>query len=248
MVNINKNHLLGELEKLIMQDIKNKDNLNELQGTESKLSLFRKRVFLEETIDNTIAFNQSLNWDDSTENIHLVRTAEELLEVYKLRSDVYTGLNYGNEFPDYIEGFNFDLYDHNSAIVYSTVNKEVTGTCRLIFDSHKRLPIEDKYSLDYLRDKYNSIGEVSRLMIKQNKKGLNVEFKYLTKGIYLILRDNPINASVSVIKQEHFKLYSKFGGFHKEKELDGYGFLKSKFVITSWNPREITPFFKKMFL
>lgn len=246
MVYINKNKVLRELEEIIKLRIGN--DHHEAQNSINILEQFRQRVFLESTIEKTLDFNRSLNWNHEEENVHLVNNAEELLEVFKLRSDVFGSLKYENEFPDSISGLNFDTFDHHAAIVFCKTNNELTGTCRLIFDTHKKLPTDEKYSLDYIREEYSSIGEVSRLVTKQDKSGLNLEFKYLTRGIYRILENNPINASVSAMKQSHFKLYSKFGGFKVEKELKGYGHIDYDVVVTSWNPKEISPFFKKHFL
>lgn len=246
MVCINKNKVLSELEEIIKLRIGN--DHHEAQNSINVLEQFRQRVFLESTIEKTLHFNRSLNWNYEEENVHLVNNAEELLEVFKLRSDVFGSLKYENEFPDSISGLNFDTFDHHAAIVFCKTNNELTGTCRLIFDTHKKLPTDEKYSLDYIREEYSSIGEVSRLVTKQNKSGLNLEFKYLTRGIYRILENNPINASVSAMKQSHFKLYSKFGGFKVEKELKGYGHIDYDVVVTSWNPQKISPFFKKLFL
>jgi len=53
---------------------------------------------------------------------------------------------------------------------------------------------------------------------------------------------------LSGIKQEHYKLYSKFGGFEIEKELKGYGKVDIPFYITSWNPALVSLFFKRAFL
>lgn len=248
MININKNSSLVELEKLIIQSVVKQPNNTVTSEYYNPVSLFQKRYFLEKNIEETLAFNNKLVWDYTIKEVKLVSTAEELIKVYQLRSKIYGSLNYGNEFPDYIESLNFDSYDHNAAIIYNLVNNEITGTCRLIFDSKKKLPIEDKYSLDHIRDKFGSIGEVSRLMIKHKGDGLNLEFKYLTKGIYLLLTNNPIDASVSVIRKEHFKLYGRFGGFEVEKEFNEYGSLKAPFVITSWDPKQISNFFKKVFL
>lgn len=246
MVSINKNKAFRELEEIIKLRIGN--DQYKAQNNSNLLEQFRQRIFLESTIEKTLDFNRNLNWNYEEENVHLVNNAEELLEVFKLRSDVFGSLNYENEFPDCISGLNFDTYDYHAAIVFCKTNNVLSGTCRLIFDTHRKLPTDEKYSLDYIREEYSSIGEVSRLVTKQDKSGLNLEFKYLTRGIYRILENNPINASVSAMKQSHFKLYSKFGGFKVEKELKGYGHIDYDVVVTSWNPKEISLFFKKHFL
>lgn len=119
-----------------------------------------------ETILKSITFNKSLIWDKRFKDIYLATTVQELLEIFKLRSEVYTQLNYDDEFPDLIQGFNCDSYDENSAILYTKVNGTITGTCRVIFDSQNKLPIDSYFSLDYLRTDMKTLVEVSRLIVK----------------------------------------------------------------------------------
>lgn len=252
LINVNKQKALLQMEQLINSNI-----ITPLQHMPSgfnqeqaeMLRLFKNRLYLEKVIEETISFNKSLNWDnDKYQNIHLVTTTEELIKVFSLRSEVYGSLNYGSEFPDIIEGLNFDDYDRRSAIVYVKTNNEINATCRLIFQNNQVLPIEEKLSLTTIKKRYNKLGEVSRLIVKKEQKGLGLDFKALTTGIYLVLSQNNLDASISVISKDHFKLYNKFGGFNLEYEVDGYGHLPGKFVITSWNYKEISKFFKKAFL
>jgi predicted GNAT family N-acyltransferase len=208
--------------------------------------ILKKNLF--ELISRVIAFNRSLKFDQSTPNLHLVTTPKELIEIFVLRSRIYTKLNYNSEFPDIIEGLNFDTFDENAAILYTKKEGVITGTCRLIFDSDKKLPIDKNYSLDYLRATKKRLAEVSRLVIEHQSSGLNLEFKLLTKGVYFVIKQNGLDASISVIKDDHFKLYNRFGGFYIEERLHTYGHLDNTFVITSWNVLKISNFFKKLFL
>jgi len=177
----------------------------------------------------------------------LVQTPLELIEIFLLRSKIYTQLNYNSEFPDPIEGLNYDHYDGHSAILFVKKGGRITGTCRVIFDQHAQLPIDKNYSLDHLRSN-KRIAEVSRLVIEHQSSGLNQEFKLLTKGVYFITKQNHLDASISVIKRDHFKLYNRFGGFRMEASFSTYGELDNHFVITSWNILEISNFFRKLFL
>jgi predicted GNAT family N-acyltransferase len=222
------------------------DKFNEEQNY--ALELFKQRLFLEQIIDETTSFNKRLNFDEAQTNLFLTTTAESIVDVFKLRSEVYASIGYSDEFPDTIDGLNFDMYDFNSAIVYYKKDGQITATTRLIFDSHRQLPSEDKFSFDSFRAKFNTIGEVSRLMIKNERQGSGQEFKYLTRGIYKIYENNNIDLLMSGIKKEHYKLYSKFGGFEIENELTSYGALEQTSLILSWNPSQISKFFKKAFL
>jgi len=245
MVNLNKNRSLNELRGVIQKSVYERINVEEQNKI---LELFNQRVFLEKTIDETIAFNKKLTWDVSNQDLQLTTTAEELIEVFKLRSDVYTEIKYQDEFPDTIEGLNFDKYDQNSAIIYHKNDNEVTSTVRVIFDSRNKLPSEGKFSFDYMREKYNTIGEISRLIVKSQTSGLNLDFKNLLKGVHGLFINNDIDITISGIKQEHYRLYSKFGGILIEQELDSYGELDIPFLIISWNPSLASKFFKRSFL
>jgi len=250
-VNINKNNSLKELQTLVEQNSNRTlsympDSFNEQQRV--AIELFKKRIFLEQIIDEAITFNRNLNFPNENKNLHLATTAEDLIDVFKLRSDVYTGINYQSEFPDIIEGINFDTYDSNSAILFYKSNKEITGTIRLISDSQKKLPSEDKFSFESERKNNAVIAELSRLIVSKNKNSLNLEFKNLTQGIYYLAESNNVNLILSGIKEEHFKLYSKFGGISIEKKLGNYGTFTIPCLILSWDPSQISPFFKKAFL
>lgn len=113
---------------------------------------------------------------------------------------------------------------------------------------NKLLPIEEKLSLSKIKERFKRVGEVSRLIVKNEQKELSMDFKILTSGIYFVLSQNDLDASISVIKKDHFKLYNKLGGFNIEHELNGYGNLDGHFIITSWNYQEISKFFTKAFL
>lgn len=203
---------------------------------------------MEKTMYHTLKFNRALIWDNS-ENVFLVLSVQELIDIYILRSKVYKSLGYDKEFSEIIEGMNFDKYDENAAILYTHKDGQVTGTCRIIFDTGKKLPIDKNYSLDGLRSRGKDITELSRLVIdRPEKSGLGKEFKYLTSGVFRMLKSNHINRIVSVIKKEHFSLYNKFGGFEQKALLPSYGALNKSFVITSWDITKVSTFFKKLFL
>lgn len=251
MIYINHNAAIKQMTNLIdhsfnqTQDFIPKAFLAEQKNA---LALLKKRVLLEEIIEESIYFNQNLNWEKTNENLHLVNTVEDLIEVFKLRSDIYTDIGYQHEFPDTIEGLNFDKYDKNAAILFYKSESKVTGTTRLIFDSHNKLPTEKKVSFENIRENYETIGELSRLIIGNNKKGLNVEFKYLMQGIHTLFMHNKIDITILAIIKEHYKLYTKFGGSEIIQEMDDYGDLGHEMYLLSWNPSMVSSFFKKVFL
>ena len=181
-------------------------------------------------------------------NLHLVQTAEQLIEVFKLRSNIYTRVNYETECPDLIEGLNFDMYDKNSAILFYESNNEIRATGRLIFDTKSVLPTEEKLSFAHIRKEHQNISEISRLVIKGESKGLSLEFKYITQGFYSVMLKNNIQLALLSIKEEHYKLYSKFGGSKIIQKLSNYGHVDLPFLIMSLDPSQPSKFFTKAFL
>ena len=250
-ININRNNSLEALQQLVEQNIDKKlsympDSYNQQQH--QALELFKQRLFLEKTIDEAISFNKSLVFPNENKNLHLATTAEDLIDVFKLRSDVYTQINYQDEFPDTIEGLNFDKYDSNSAILFYRNDNNITGTIRIIFDSQNQLPSEDKFSFDDFRYSNNIISEISRLIVQKETKGLSLEFKYLVCAIYKIFVQNNVNMPFLAIVNNHYKLYSKFGGMKVIDTIQDYGKLGHSVLILSWDLSKVSNFFKKAFL
>ena len=251
MIYINRNKSITQLREIIDSSFNNPigympKDFNREQN--HALKLLKERVFLEETVEEAIAFNKQLNWEETHSNLKLVTTAEQLVQVFKLRSDVYSDLGYQEEFPDTIQGLNFDKYDKNAAILYYESESHITGTTRLIFDSLNKLPSEGKFSFDDMRNKYGVIGELSRLIIRNEKKGLNLEFKYLMQGIHTLFKNNKIDITLLAIIQEHYKLYTKFGGSEIIAEIDDFGNMEHSIYLLSWDPSLVSNFFKKVFL
>lgn len=145
MFNINKNSSVEQLQLLLKSTInKSLDYMPKSFNDEQlkAFDVFKKRIYLEEIIEKSVSFNKSLNFETENKNLYIVKNVEELVNIFKLRSEIYTRLNYNNEFPEIIEGLNFDKYDVNSAIIYNKTDKLITGTCRLIFDSEKNYQLK----------------------------------------------------------------------------------------------------------
>lgn len=75
-----------------------------------------------------------------------------------------------------------------------------------------------------------------------------MEFKYLMRGIYNIFINNDIDIALSVIKNDHYKLFSKLGGVDIVDQLDSYGELDKSFLLISYDPKYASKFFKRTFL
>lgn len=209
--------------------------------------IYTKEYMLLKIVSQSIAFAKEVIWPYDNPNLSLATTKEELLEIFRLRSRIYKKLDYKKEFPDPIEGYDFDRYDTHAAIFYTHSSGKITGTCRIIFDSESHLPIDENFSLHYLR-KNKRLAELSRFIIDEKVTGLSPEFKLLIKGMYGIISSNSIDMAVSVIAKNHFRFYEKVGGFKKETELQTYGALKNPHLITTWDTKCISAFFKRAFL
>ena len=241
MLYINRNKSTQKLKNIIDKSFSHREDNHALE-------LLKKRVFLEDVIERSVSFNRSINFENNNKNLRLVNCAEELIEVFKIRSDVLIDIGYQKECPDTIEGLNFDIYDKKSAILFYQNNNQLTGTLRLVFDSESKLPTEDKFSFNSLRSKYKTIGELSRFVIKNESKGLGLEFKNLFAGIHNIFINNDIDLIVTAIKKDHYKLYSKFGGTKIIQEMDNYGHIEHAAYSLTWNPSQSSNFFKRAFL
>lgn len=245
MIYLNKNSAITQLQAYESQRVLAQNA--PLKHRLKALDLFQKRTFLEEIIEESIAFNKTLSWQHG-QQLKLTTTAEALVNVFKLRSEIYGAKGYQCEFKDAIEGLNFDTFDTHSAIFYYQSGHEVTGSIRLIFDTKQALPTEKSLSFDYLRE-YKLV-ELSRQVVKQDGKGLGLEFKNFYKGIYELVAQNPdkVNLILAAITSDHYPLYAKFGGIKIEKELEAYGNLDKPIFILSWNIQEVSAFFTKCFL
>ena len=207
-----------------------------------------KRDKLAQTVRYSVAFQKMLAWKGASPEVYLANTPEALLRVYRLRSQVYREMGYDNEFPDPIDGINYDSYDRSSAVLYTEDRGEVTGTCRVIFDTSDRLPIDKNYSLDHLRSRNVSVAELSRMAVLNIERGRGNEYKRLMRASYEILRENGVHYTVCVVPDKHIKLYSKFGGVTIEKIFHGYGEIERDFVVASWRLSQTSSYFRRAFL
>ena len=213
--------------------------------TDSDFSAF-KEFF--EISQKAIEFNKNLVWDSGIKNVYLATTISELVEVYKLRSKIYNNMGYSVEYPDAIDGLSFDSLDTHSAILYTKKDNKITGTCRLIFDIENKLPIDNMFKVDFLRDNQKKLVELSKLVIDNQNKTLSQEPRLLVKGTYEIMQLNGKNMLVSLMIKEHYRYYKKFGGFKLNGEIKNLGKIDKAFSFVTWDILEVSHYFKKLFL
>lgn len=180
-------------------------------------------------------------------NLFIPKNRNELIEIFALRSKVYKKEGYDKEFPNFISGLNYDKYDKSSAILFVKFGNKITGSCRIVFDTPQKLPLDKNYSLDYLRSENRKLCELSRLAVDKN--GLGQEPKLLTKGTYCLLKKVKFPTLVSITdKKAYNRYYKNFGGFKIEYEFNGYGKLNKTFIVSSWDIAKVSLFFRRAFL
>jgi hypothetical protein len=200
-----------------------------------------------EIMYRTLMFSRAIVWRDNP-HVFLAQTPRELINIYRLRYDVYLQMGYAGELPNEVDGLDFDGFDEYSAILYTKNASGITSTCRVIFDSNLGLPVERYHSFDTKRKEGKQIAELSRLAKRGSTNGLNREFQYLVRGAYYTMTDNNMDTLVSAMIPEHFKLYRNFGGFAIEGEIERYGGLGIPFVVTAWDVAKISRIFRRIFL
>lgn len=253
MVNIIKNKTLVEFENIIKNDFKKNYHIfpKELLKSEKEaMKVFKNRIQLEEIIDTTLKLNQSINWKSFNKNIKLVNYAEDLINVFKLRSDVYRPLGYLNEFLENIPGLNYDNYDKYSIILIGKENNKIIGTTRVILDSKLGLQSEKipEFQEIYKNLRYNNpnkrIVEGSRTVIDSNFRGSQI-LKYFFRSMYELYDELDIGVYTSCMLEEmNSKLYSNIG-FEILKKSSSYSNIEKEVVLLSWTKENLTPFFKR---
>lgn len=181
-----------------------------------------------------------------TPNLFLATTENEILEIMKLRSKVFTQLDYNEEFPEEIEGLNFDDFDENSLVFAYRRKNQITGTMRVILDINQNLQSDEKVCLDSLR-KENTLGELSRLAVALEFQKSGVEFKNLFSAAYQIAIKTNINKYILGILEEHKYMYEKFGNVQTLYE-GNYGEINLDCTIISWDVQNPSTYFQKIIL
>lgn len=202
----------------------------------------------ESFLNRIVEFNSQLNFESNEEDVALVTNKEDLIKIFQLRSEVYEQVGYSQEFPDEIQGMSFDEFDQNSAILYVKKDEEVTGTCRLVFDSSKKLPSDKRVSYDPYRQRFGKIGEISKNIVKHNGTALNLEYKYLMRGLYHVFNKNEMDMTVSLIRRDHLRIFKNIGKVEVLQDVENYGGLSEDFILMSCDPSKPTRLFLKAFL
>lgn len=202
----------------------------------------------ERFLERIVEFNSKLNFETTEKNVALATNKEDLLKIFQLRSEVYKQVGYSSEFPDPSPGMSFDSYDQNSAILYVKKNNEITGTCRLVFDSEKKLPSDKRVSYDLYRKRFGKIGEISKNIVKHDGSTLNLEYKYLMRGLYYVFNKNEMDMTVSLIRKDHLRIFKNIGAVEVLQDVPNYGGLSEDFILMSCDPSKPTRLFLKAFL
>lgn len=84
MVNINRNKTVQKFEQLFKK--------------QTGFKIFDKVSSFEKFVETVLEFNKKINFETNYENLYIVKTVEELLKIYQLRSEIYCSLGYQDEF------------------------------------------------------------------------------------------------------------------------------------------------------
>ena len=184
-------------------------------------------------------------------NLKFATTEAEILETMQLRSRAYTKLGYNRQFPEEINGLNYDDFDRNSLILISKFNEKITGTLRIVYDSIINLPSEKMIELNNLRKKYR-LAELSRLIVDPefrsgNRENGSMPFNNLFAGTYWTFHLTHLNKYLMVMKNEHAARYLKFGGI-ENLGTTKYENLNQDSQILLWNPSQISKEFEEKIL
>lgn len=181
-------------------------------------------------------------------NVKRIKYNSEMFKnVCRLRSEIYTGLKYNNEFK-ITNGLMVDEYDKKSSIFVHTNGEKLIGSTRLVLDSKLKLPTEKYYSFDNFRNKGYKIAEGSRLIVDKSIKESKFSFKYLSGEMIKYAKDKNIDYILATISKEHFKFYKKFGGVEIINDYKKYGNIEKDFITISIDLNNLSPFLNKKFL
>lgn len=166
-------------------------------------------------------------------------TPEEILEVMKLRSKIYTSLGYNKQFPEEINGLNYDDFDRHSLILISRNKNNIVGSLRIVFDSLIGLPSEKMISINNWKKNLN-FAELSRLVVDPNfrsgdKENGSLAFNQLFAGTYWTSHLTDLDRYLMVMKDKHAQRYLEFGGVTNLGSTK-YGNLDQDSQILLWNP------------
>lgn len=201
--------------------------------------------------------NQETLFDKNLIGIaNIAKKPEEIIEIMKLRYNVYKELGYNKEFNTEIPGLDFDRFDKNSIFVIYSRNNEITATTRIIKDTVEGLLSEKKYDLktgfneirieNWLEHK--KIAELSRTVIKPEYQKSGIEFRSMFSDLYNIGKSTDIGNYLMVMpKDMYHALYEKCG-MEIIKEIENYGNIDKQSVIIKWDINNINPFFKRIIL
>jgi N-acyl-L-homoserine lactone synthetase len=164
----------------------------------------------------------------------------------RLRSQVYTPLGYNVQFPERIEGLNFDDYDSNALSLMIKHRKKLVGSFRIVLDSPIGIPSEKMYDFNSVRRKYR-IAELSRLVVDEEHRSGSKEqgskaFNELFSAAYRFGDKIGVDRYVMVMKAAHESRFLEFGGIEKIGETM-YGNLDQDSSILLWDFNNVSEHF-----
>ena len=213
---------------------------------------------LKATMFETLQFNRACDWNSGYENVALVSSAADYLNVMALRARRYQDAGYDQLYQCAIPGLDYDEYDRHSLILFCKHEGLVVATERIIVKSAgELLPAEKIYDAhkglghinERTRFRKQTYAEKSRLAIASDTPIAGQFFKKLFASTYYLALHQKIGNYIALTTaREYSKNYHRFGMI-AEKTGHFFKELTEPDVILSWDlDLQVSAFFERAIL
>jgi predicted GNAT family N-acyltransferase len=171
------------------------------------------------------------NISPNNQNIKVIDSFDEFLQMSKLRSLVFSKVDgFNDEFPEEISGIQYDKFDKNSINLIYKIDKEVSGTLRVILNEKEGLQ-----SQEYLPEFNKNVCEFSRLAssIKYRDRHISTQ---LINECFTISKSIGLEKIVALAEARLFKKSLTKLGFEKIETFDRYGKIE---IPTTYGIKEL---------
>jgi hypothetical protein len=213
---------------------------------------------LKSCIYKTLSFNRRSSWSSVFDNVSLVASVDEFLEVMQLRARRYRDMGYDQVYTSDVPGLDYDEHDTHSYILCCRHNGEIIASERVIVKTAgKLLPSEELYNarngLTHIarqcQQRSQTYAEKSRLVIAANSIVSGPAFKKLFASTYYLAGHEAIGNYIALCtEREYRKNYQRFGMI-AEKTGRFFEELEEPDAILSWDLElQVSRFFERAIL
>jgi predicted GNAT family N-acyltransferase len=154
----------------------------------------------------------------TNENIKIITTFEEFVQMGKLRSQIFSRVpGFNEEFPEDIPGLQYDKYDENSINLIYKVDEDVAGTLRIILNENNGLQ-----SQGYLPQFGKEVSEFSRLAGSTDHRDKHISIQLINE-CFNISKSIGLEKIVALAEARLFKKALTKIGFEKIETFEKYG-------------------------